>query len=90
MKYIKYFLISILFLQTSVFANYNDVYIADLQYDWIDKSALEKETIINEIKDIIFENGELEKKEIFKNDYSEMLKYKNHKEHYLAASAGYK
>jgi hypothetical protein len=90
MKYIKYFLISILFFQTSVFANYNDVYIADLQYDWIDKSALEKETIINEIKDIIFENGELEKKENFKNDYSEMLKDKNHKEHYLAASAGYK
>ena len=90
MKYIKYFLISVLFLQISVFANYNDVYIADLQYDWIDKSALEKEAIINEIKDIIFKNGELEKKENLKSDFIEMLKDKNYKEHYLAASAGYK
>ena len=36
----------LLFLQTSSLANYNDIYISDIQYDWIRKTGIEKEAII--------------------------------------------
>jgi len=90
MKHIAFLLLSLIIIQTTVFANYNDIYVAEIQYDWIDKSALEKENIIKEIKDIIFKNGNLEKKENLKSEYKDILKDKNHKEHYLAASSGLK
>ena len=50
----KILLLLLLSVPLAVFANYNDIYIADIQYDWIDKSALEKEEIIKEVKDIVF------------------------------------
>ena len=84
-------LISLLFLtQNTTFANYNDIYIADIQYDWINKSLLEKESIIGEIHDIIFNDGEIKKIANFKSQIKEKLKDKNYREHYLVASAGYK
>lgn len=89
MKGLKYIVLSLLLSQTLVFGNYNDIYIADIQYDWINKSDVEKEAIISEVHDILFEN-DLNKQKDFKKQYKGMLKDKNYKEHYLAASSGYK
>lgn len=90
MKFLKYILIAFLINQNLAFANFNDIYIADIQYDWIDKSEVEKETIVSEIRDIIFENGELKKIEDFKSQFKDKLQDKNYREHYFAASAGKK
>ena len=89
MRKILYFLITVLFTQTLSFANYNDIYIADITYDWIRKKDIEKEAIISEVRDIIFENP-IVKKQGFKQDFKDRLKDKQHIEHYMAASAGYK
>ena len=90
MKNFKY-IISVFFLaQTFAFANFNDIYIADIQYDWINKSEIEKETIISEVRDIIFENEGLPNQKDFKEQFKDKLKDKNWREHYFAASAGYK
>lgn len=79
----------LLFLPVAGFANYNDIYIADIQYDWINKSEVEKEAIISEVKDIIFETP-IEKQKDFKEQFKDKLKDKNHLDNYYAASAGYK
>ena len=78
-----------LVLPMAVLANYNDIYIADIQYDWINKSAVEKEAIISEISDIVFEQP-VENKKDLKSQFKDKLKDKNHLENYYAASAGYK
>lgn len=70
-------------------ANYNDIYVADIQYDWIDKNEVQKEAIISEVHDIIFE-APLEKRMDLKTLFKDKLKDKNHYENYMAASAGYK
>ena len=85
----KFLLLLLLFIPLAVFANYNDIYIADVQYDWIDKSEVEKEAIISEVRDIIFETP-VEKQKDFKKQFKDKLKDKNHLDHYFAASAGYK
>lgn len=86
----KIFLIIILLIfSIPCFANYNDIFIADIQYDWIDKSQMEKEIMINEIKDEIFKK-QYTKIENFKSQFQEKLKDKKRVEHYLAASSGYK
>ena len=90
MKKISLIILVLFLVQNISFANFNDIYIADIQYDWIDKSEIEKETIISEVRDIIFENGELTKQEDFRAQFKDRLKDKSHREHYLAASAGYK
>ena len=90
MKKIKLILSFLLLSQALALANYNDIYIADIQYDWIDKSEVEKEAIISEVHDIIFENENLPKIENFKSQFKNLTKDKNYREHYLAASAGYK
>jgi len=85
----KKFLIAIcILLSPAVFANYNDIYVADIQYDWIDKNALAKEAMINEVHDIVFEKP-VEQKPDLKTLFADRLKDKNHMENYLAASAGY-
>lgn len=90
MKKINFLLVLIaLLLQTSVWANFNDIYIANIQYDWISKTEVEKEAIISEVHDIIFENP-VEKQKDFKFQFKDRLKDKNHVENYMAASAGYK
>ncbi len=88
MKKIKYLAAVLFLVQSLAFANYNDVYIADIQYDWIDKSMVEKEAIISEIRDIIFED-ELIKIKDMKSQFKDRLKDKEHLDHYYAASAGY-
>lgn len=70
-------------------ANYNDVYVANIEYDWINKSALEKEAMITEIHDIIFTEN-LAKRQDLKTLFKDKLKDKDHVDNYLAASAGYK
>ncbi len=87
---IKKFLITLLFLfPLGVLANYNDVYVADIQYDWIDKSIVEKEAMINEIHDIIFSTVPEHRNDL-RSLFKDKLKDKNHIDNYLAASAGYK
>ena len=88
MKKFKYLAAVLFLVQSLAFANYNDVYIADIQYDWIDKSMVEKEAIISEIRDIIFED-ELIKIKDMKSQFKDRLKDKEHLDHYYAASAGY-
>lgn len=90
MKKLKYIILSLLLTQIITFANFNDIYIMDVQYDWINKSEVEKEAIISEVHDIIFENGELPKQKDFKTQFKDKLKDKNYREHYFAASSGYK
>ena len=88
MKKFKYLAAVLFLVQSLAFANYNDVYIADIQYDWIDKSMVEKEAIISEIRDIIFKD-EVTKIEDLKVQFKDKLKVKEHLDHYYAASAGY-
>lgn len=88
MKKLTYIICALFLVQTAVFANYNDILVADIQYDWINKSEVEKESIINEVHDIIFET-DLAKQKNFKQQFKDKLKDKEWKEHYLAASAGY-
>ena len=90
MEKFKYILTGLLISQTIAFANFNDIYIADIQYDWINKSEIEKETIISEIRDIIFEKESLPKQKDLKKQFKDKLKDQNWKEHYFAASAGHK
>ena len=84
-----FFIFLFMLVQSTVFANYNDVLVANIEYDWINKSALEKESIINEVKDIIFEQP-LNQRDDLKSIFQDKLKDKNYKEHYIAASAGRK
>ena len=88
-KFLEKFLFVFFITQNIVFAGYNDILIADIQYDWINKSDVEKQEIINEISDMLFET-KLEAKSDFKAQLKDFLKDKNYKEHYYAASAGYK
>ena len=90
MEKFKYLCFVFFITQVMAFANYNDIYIADIQYDWIDKSLVEKEAIISEIRDIIFKNGEISQEENFQKQFKAKLKDKNHLNNYYAASAGYK
>ena len=85
----KIFFTILLLTQTTAFANYNDIYIADITYDWINKSEVEKEAIISEVKDIIFENPVVKQKD-FRSQFKDRLKDKNYLENYMSASAGYK
>ena len=85
----KILLTIILLTQTVVFASFNDVLIADITYDWINKSEVEREAIIQEVKDIIFEQP-VEKQKDFRSQFKDRLKDKNFLENYMAASAGYK
>lgn len=89
MKRLFYTFLTVIFVQTLAFANLNDVLIADIQYDWIDKNEVQKEAIIDEVHDILFENG-LSKQKGFRKQHKEYLKDKDHWNNYLAASAGYK
>ncbi len=89
MKKLKFIVTAFFLAQTIAFANYNDIYVADIQYDWISKSEVEKEAIISEVHDIIFEQ-EITKQKDFKSQFKDKLKDKNHLEHYFAASAGHK
>ena len=87
---IKKILLTIMLLaQTAVFASFNDVLIADVTYDWINKSEVEREAIIQEVKDIIFEQP-IVKQNDFRSQFKDKLKDKNYLENYMAASAGYK
>ena len=86
----KYFIVFAIFLfGLCAEASYHDALIANIQYDWISKSVLEKEEIISELHDIIFEEP-VEKKKDLKSLFKDKLKDKNHMENYYAASAGYK
>ena len=89
MKNLKYIITVLLITPCLAFANYNDIYVADIQYDWIDKTYVEKESIIQEVHDIIFEN-EVTKKTGLKKEFKDRLKDKDYVKHYMAASAGYK
>ncbi|MCQ2754933.1 MAG: hypothetical protein MJ231_07815 [bacterium] len=88
-KNLKYILASFVLLQSVALANYNDIYIADIQYDWINKSEVEKEAIISEIHDIMFKE-DFQKQSDFRSQFKDKLKDKEWKKHYYAASAGYK
>ena len=89
MKKFLYILIAFFVSTSIVYANYNDVFIADIQYDWIDKQMMEKEAIIEEVRDIIFES-ELPVIKDFKKQFKDRVQDKEYKEHYIAASAGLK
>ncbi len=87
---IKKIILTILLLsQTAVYANFNDVLISNVTYDWINKTEVEREAIIQEVKDIIFEQP-VEKQKDFRSQFKDKLKDKNYLENYMAASAGYK
>ena len=87
---IKKILITLFLLAPlGAFANYNDVYIANIEYDWISKSIAEKEEMISEIHDIIF-SKEITKRRDLKSLFKDKLKDKNYLDNYMAAAAGYK
>lgn len=88
MKKLKYLFLALFLSQSLVFAGYHDLLIGDIQYDWINKTDLERESIINEVRDIIFEEDIVKQKD-FKSQFKDKLKDKDYLEHYFAASAGY-
>ena len=71
----------ILTISLSAFANYNDIYIADISYDWINKNELEKEAIINEVSETVFENPVTSRTDL-KSLFKDRLKDKNYRENY--------
>lgn len=89
MKKIFYIITALFIFQITACASYNDVLVADISYDWINKSEVERETMIEEVKDIIFENPVTKDKSL-KKACKDKLKDKDRIEHYMAASAGYK
>lgn len=89
MKYFKYLLAVLFFSQTVVFANLNDVVIGNIEYDWINKKELEKEAIISEVHDILFEK-DVSKIKGFRKELKGKTKDKSHWDNYIAASSGYK
>ena len=89
MKRVWHILLIFLLCQSIANANYNDIYIASIEYDWINKNEVEKEAIINEVHDILFEN-DFSKVKGFRKDYKDKIKDKEYKEHYIAAASGYK
>ncbi len=90
MQKIKFIFIVFFLTQSYAFANLNDIFIADIQYDWLNKSEIEKETIVSEVREIIFKDGEIKALNDFKTNFKDKMKDKNYKEHYLIASAGRK
>lgn len=90
MHKLKYLFTALIFAQSLAFANYNDIFIADIQYDWIDKSYVEKQAIISEMRDIIFKDGEIQTNKDLKKEFKEFVQDKDYKKHYIAASAGLK
>lgn len=90
MKKLKSLFIFFAITQSLAYANYNDVYIADIQYDWIDKSYVEKQVVIDEIRDIIFKDGEISKNKDLKKNFKDFVQDKEYRKHYIAASAGLK
>lgn len=90
MQKIKYIFTVFLLAQCFAFANLNDIFIADIQYDWLNKSEIEKEAIVSEIREIIFKDGEIKVINDFKTNFKDKMKDKNYKEHYIIASAGRK
>ena len=89
MKKLFYLLLVFIISQGISIANYNDIYIVDIQYDWIRKKTIEKEAIISELRDIMFDSPVVKQKGLRK-ELKDKLKDKNHIEHYMAASAGHK
>lgn len=89
MKKIFFIIAFLLFFQNCTFANFNDVLVANITYDWINKTEVEREAMIEEVRDIIFENPVTKEKNL-KKDFKEYIKDKDRIEHYMAASAGYK
>ena len=85
----KFFATFCLLLPLSAFASINDAFVADIKYDWINKTAVEKEAMINEIHDVIFEQIP-EKRHDLRTLFKDKLKDKNHLDNYMAAAAGYK
>lgn len=85
----KILLILLFMTPICVFADFHKVLVTNIQYDWIDKTALEKEDMIKEIHDIIFQNP-IEARKDLKTSFKDRLKDKNYAENYMAASAGYK
>lgn len=83
-------LFAVILFQCIVNANYNDIYIADIQYDWINKKEVEKESIISEVRDIIFKGDDISSEKNLKSTFKDRLKDKDYIDHYMAASAGYK
>lgn len=83
------FVFLILFACNIVFASPHDALVANLKYDWIDKPILEKEAIVEEIRNEIFTDP-IEKRQDLKSIFADKLKDKEHWQHYYAASAGYK
>ena len=90
MKFFKYLIVALCLSQVVCFANLNDIYIADIEYDWINKDIVERQDMIDEVKDILFNGDNLTKLSNIKSDYKEYLKDKDYKNHFYAASAGYK
>jgi hypothetical protein len=90
MQKIKYIFTVFLLAQCFAFANLNDIFIADIQYDWLNKSEIEKEAIVSEIREIIFKDGKIKAINDFKTNFKDKMKDKNYKEHYIIASAGRK
>lgn len=89
MKRILFIFLILLVTQGISFANYNDLYVADIQYDWVDKSLVEKESIISEVRELMFES-DLPRIKDLKKQFKDMVQDKEYKEHYMAASAGLK
>ena len=90
MNKLKYLFIAFIVTQSLALANYNDIFIADIQYDWINKPYVEKQVIIDEIRDIIFKDGEIPKNKDLKKEFKDLIQDKEYKKHYIAASAGLK
>ena len=87
---IKKFLIMLCFIIcSSALADPHDALVANIEYDWIDKPMLEKEMIVEEIRNEILKEP-LTKRKDLKSLFNDRLKDKDHWKHYYAASAGYK
>lgn len=89
----KKFLIIIAFLGTFILPSFANDYVlkGSTTLNWDTISQEEREESIEQIKNYIFKDSQIEKKQKdFKQIYKDFLKDKNYKKHYIVASSGYK
>jgi len=92
MKKLLVFIFVIFFTHLAAFADYEDFYYGNIEYNWDTLTQTERDSSIAQIYSILFGNDCVIKyqKKDFKQKYADYLKDKQVKEHYYAAAAGRK
>ena len=91
MKKIFIILFAVLFTQLCAFADYEDFYFGNVEYNWDRLTQTERDESISQVYSILFNDCVIKyQRKEFRTKYKDYLKDKMVKEHYYAAAAGRK